>query len=81
MPPNDASSDRSRQRRRRRGDPAAGRGRAVSPPATPPGKGAPGRAAVILLSGGLDSAVSLAIARAEGFRAHALTLRYGQRHE
>jgi len=36
--------------------------------------------AVVLLSGGLDSAVTLAIAAAEGFAAHALTLRYGQRH-
>ncbi len=37
--------------------------------------------AVVLLSGGLDSATTLAIARAEGFRAHALSFRYGQRHE
>ena len=37
--------------------------------------------AVVLLSGGLDSATTLAIARAEGFRANALTFRYGQRHE
>ncbi|MEO5338881.1 MAG: 7-cyano-7-deazaguanine synthase, partial [Magnetospirillum sp. WYHS-4] len=36
--------------------------------------------AVVLLSGGLDSATVLAIARAEGFAAHALTFRYGQRH-
>jgi 7-cyano-7-deazaguanine synthase len=33
-----------------------------------------------LLSGGLDSATTLAIARAEGYAAHALTFRYGQRH-
>ena len=39
------------------------------------------RPAVVLLSGGLDSAVTLAIARAEGFRPFALTLRYGQRHQ
>lgn len=35
---------------------------------------------VVLLSGGMDSAVALAIARAEGFEAHALSVRYGQRH-
>lgn len=37
--------------------------------------------AVVLLSGGLDSTTTLAIARSEGFQAHALTFRYGQRHE
>jgi 7-cyano-7-deazaguanine synthase len=37
--------------------------------------------AVVLLSGGLDSATTLAIARSEGFLCHALTFRYGQRHE
>ncbi len=37
--------------------------------------------AVILLSGGLDSATILAIARAEGFSPYALSFRYGQRHE
>jgi 7-cyano-7-deazaguanine synthase len=36
--------------------------------------------AVILLSGGLDSATVLAIARAEGFDTYALSFRYGQRH-
>lgn len=44
--------------------------------------GAPdaGPAAVVLLSGGVDSATCLAIARARGFRTHALTVHYGQRH-
>jgi 7-cyano-7-deazaguanine synthase len=37
-------------------------------------------AAVVLLSGGLDSAVALAIARAEGFACHCLSVDYGQRH-
>lgn len=37
--------------------------------------------AVVLLSGGLDSYTAAAIARDEGFRVHALTVRYGQRHE
>ncbi len=36
--------------------------------------------AVVLLSGGLDSAVTLAIARAEGQVCHALSFDYGQRH-
>ncbi|MCB1101374.1 MAG: 7-cyano-7-deazaguanine synthase, partial [Kiritimatiellae bacterium] len=36
--------------------------------------------AVILLSGGLDSATALAIARHQGFDCHALSFRYGQRH-
>jgi 7-cyano-7-deazaguanine synthase len=36
--------------------------------------------AVVLLSGGLDSAVTLAIAKAEGFEPHALSFEYGQRH-
>jgi len=35
---------------------------------------------VVLLSGGMDSAVTLAIARNEGFACHALTIDYGQRH-
>ena len=36
--------------------------------------------AVVLLSGGLDSYTAAAMARAEGFRLHALTVSYGQRH-
>jgi 7-cyano-7-deazaguanine synthase len=43
-----------------------------APVASPP--------AVVLLSGGLDSATVLAIAKAEGYACHALTVDYGQRH-
>jgi 7-cyano-7-deazaguanine synthase len=39
-----------------------------------------GSAAVVLLSGGLDSATALAIAREEGFVCHALSVDYAQRH-
>ncbi len=42
-------------------------------PASPP-------RAVVLLSGGLDSATTLAIARQRGFVCHALSVHYGQRH-
>ena len=38
------------------------------------------RSAVLLLSGGLDSYTAGAIAKDEGFRLHALTVKYGQRH-
>jgi len=37
--------------------------------------------AVILLSGGLDSATCLAIAKEEEFGLYALSFRYGQRHQ
>lgn len=36
--------------------------------------------AVVLLSGGLDSTTTLAIARSDGFDLHAMSFRYGQRH-
>jgi 7-cyano-7-deazaguanine synthase len=39
------------------------------------------RKAVALVSGGLDSAVAAAIAKAEGFEVHALSVHYGQRHD
>jgi 7-cyano-7-deazaguanine synthase len=38
------------------------------------------RRAVVLLSGGIDSATTLALAIRDGFAAHALSFRYGQRH-
>jgi 7-cyano-7-deazaguanine synthase len=37
--------------------------------------------AVILLSGGIDSATAAAIAKQDGFELHALSFHYGQRHE
>jgi 7-cyano-7-deazaguanine synthase len=40
----------------------------------------PSPPAVVLLSGGLDSATALAIAREQGFACHALSVDYGQRH-
>jgi 7-cyano-7-deazaguanine synthase len=38
------------------------------------------KSAIVLLSGGLDSATVLAIARSQGFRTFALSVHYGQRH-
>ena len=37
--------------------------------------------AIVLLSGGLDSSTTLAIARSEGYTPYAITFKYGQRHE
>jgi 7-cyano-7-deazaguanine synthase len=42
--------------------------------------GNPTKAAVILLSGGLDSATAAAIAKSQGFELYALSFDYGQRH-
>jgi len=41
----------------------------------------PGRRAVVLLSGGLDSTTAFGVARAEGFECYALSFDYGQRHD
>src|SRR3990172_1379827 len=39
------------------------------------------KSAIVLLSGGIDSATALAIAKAEGFTPYALSIDYGQRHK
>lgn len=51
---------------------------AAADPSQVPGTGM--RRAVVLLSGGLDSATTLAIARSEGYACHCLSVDYGQRH-
>jgi 7-cyano-7-deazaguanine synthase len=52
----------------------------MDPTAAPPHRRTAAPPAVVLLSGGLDSATTLAIAQAEGFAPHALSFQYGQRH-
>lgn len=52
----------------------------ASPGAAPRDAVSPPRPAVVLLSGGLDSATALAVARRDGFTPYAMTFRYGQRH-
>lgn len=52
----------------------------MSPQAHGPAPSTGGRRAVVLLSGGLDSYTTGALARDQGFEIFALTVRYGQRH-
>src|SRR5215204_2354583 len=61
----------------------AAAGAAADPTAQGPVGRHPGKMmkrAVVLLSGGLDSATVLAIAREQGLQCHALSVDYGQRH-
>lgn len=53
-------------------------GRVTHPDSSGPPAGAP---VILLLSGGLDSTTLLALARSRGHVVHALSFRYGQRHE
>ena len=50
-------------------------------PARRPPRTRAARRAVVLLSGGLDSSTCLAVARADGFETHALSVDYRQRHK
>ena len=52
----------------------------TEPGAAGPGAHAAGAPAIVLLSGGLDSATVLAMTLAQGFAPLALSFRYGQRH-
>lgn len=52
----------------------------TNPESQIPSPGAHRAPAVVLASGGMDSAVVLAMAREQGFAVHALSVRYGQRH-
>ena len=52
-----------------------------TPASSVAGAGAGTRNAIVLLSGGLDSATVLALAREQGFACHCLSLDYGQRHD
>lgn len=62
----------------------SGKGHATHAPPSPVFPAFPAgnqRAAVVLLSGGLDSATVLYLVRQAGYRPHTLSFRYGQRHE